>query len=95
MPPGAKADWRGLKPHRARAGILYRISITLIRERLSSFSRRCSAATTASRITETRALAASAAGTFQFFAAACETLEEQITPSRGDFVTMSIGTRWE
>ncbi|MND49509.1 Betaine aldehyde dehydrogenase [compost metagenome] len=33
---------------------------------------------------------ASAAATFQFFAAACETLEETITPSRGDFVTMSV-----
>ena len=33
---------------------------------------------------------ASAAATFQFFAAACETLEESITPSRGDFVSMSV-----
>ena len=33
---------------------------------------------------------ASAAGTFQFFAAALETLEETITPSRGPFVTMSV-----
>jgi betaine-aldehyde dehydrogenase len=33
---------------------------------------------------------ASAAGTFQFFAAALETLEETITPSRGAFVTMSV-----
>jgi acyl-CoA reductase-like NAD-dependent aldehyde dehydrogenase len=41
-------------------------------------------------INETRALVASAAGTFQFFAAALETLEEAITPSRGPFVTMSV-----
>jgi betaine-aldehyde dehydrogenase len=41
-------------------------------------------------ISETRALVASAAGTFQFFAAACETVEEQITPSRGDYLTMSV-----
>ncbi len=33
---------------------------------------------------------ASAAATFQFFAAACGTLEESITPSRGDFVSMSV-----
>jgi acyl-CoA reductase-like NAD-dependent aldehyde dehydrogenase len=32
----------------------------------------------------------SAAGTFQFFASACETLEETITPSRGDYLTMSV-----
>jgi acyl-CoA reductase-like NAD-dependent aldehyde dehydrogenase len=41
-------------------------------------------------INETRNLVASAAGTFQFFAAALETLEESITPSRGAFVTMSV-----
>src|SRR5256885_13566478 len=35
-------------------------------------------------------LVASAAATFQFFAAACETMEETITPSRGDFMTMSV-----
>src|SRR5690606_41163391 len=32
----------------------------------------------------------SAAGTFQFFASACETMEETITPSRGDYLTMSL-----
>jgi acyl-CoA reductase-like NAD-dependent aldehyde dehydrogenase len=41
-------------------------------------------------ILETRALVASAAGTFQFFAAACETLEDQLTPMRGDCMTMSV-----
>jgi len=41
-------------------------------------------------ITETRALVASAAATFQFFAAACETLEDSLTPARGDFLTMSV-----
>jgi len=33
---------------------------------------------------------ASAAGTFQFYAAACETLEETLTPARGDYLTMSV-----
>src|SRR5690606_23604839 len=41
-------------------------------------------------INETRALVASAAGTFQFFASACETLEETITPPRGDYMSMSV-----
>jgi len=41
-------------------------------------------------IMETRALVASAAGTFQYFAAALETLEDSITPSRSEFVTMSV-----
>src|SRR5690606_13274294 len=35
-------------------------------------------------------LVASAAGTFQFFAAAAETWEDTITPARGDYVSMSV-----
>ena len=41
-------------------------------------------------IKECRALVASAAGTFQFFGAAAETWEDTITPSRGDFLSMSV-----
>lgn len=82
-----RPDWRDLQPH-VRAGILYRIS-TLIRERaeeLAQLQRRDNG----KPIGETRALVASAAGTFQFFAAACETLEESLTPPRGDYLTMSL-----
>jgi len=82
-----RTEWRDLLPH-ARAAILYRIS-TLIRERaeeLAQLQRRDNG----KPIGETRALVASAAGTFQFFAAACETLEETLTPPRGDYLTMSL-----
>jgi betaine-aldehyde dehydrogenase len=82
-----RPDWRDLKPHE-RASVLYRIS-TLIRARaeaLAQLQRRDNG----KPITETRALVASAAGTFQFFAAACETLEETLTPPRGDYLTMSV-----
>jgi acyl-CoA reductase-like NAD-dependent aldehyde dehydrogenase len=82
-----RAEWRDLLPH-ARAAILYRIS-TLIRERaeeLAQLQRRDNG----KPIGETRALVASAAATFQFFAAACETLEETLTPPRGDYLTMSL-----
>jgi len=82
-----RPDWSGLKPHE-RAGVLYRIS-SLIRERaeeLAQLQRRDNG----KPISETRALVASAAGTFQFFAAACETLEETITPARGEYLTMSV-----
>ncbi len=82
-----RPDWAGLKPHE-RASILYRVS-ALIRERaeeLAQLQRRDNG----KPITETRALVASAAGTFQFFAAACETLEETLTPPRGDYLTMSV-----
>lgn len=39
---------------------------------------------------ETKALAMSAAGTFRYVAAAAETMEDAITPSRGAYVTMSV-----
>ncbi|HVL34839.1 MAG TPA: aldehyde dehydrogenase family protein, partial [Burkholderiales bacterium] len=80
-------SWRGLKPHE-RASILFRIS-GLIRsqaEELAQLQRRDNG----KPISETRALVASAAGTFQFYAAACETLEETLTPPRGDYLTMSV-----
>ncbi len=82
-----RPEWANLKPHE-RAGVLYRIS-ALIRERaeeLAQLQRRDNG----KPIAETRALVASAAGTFQFFAAACETLEETLTPPRGDYLTMSV-----
>ncbi|WP_446730916.1 aldehyde dehydrogenase family protein [Pseudomonas sp. SST3] len=68
--------------------MLYRIAelIRLHSEELAQLQRQDNG----KPINETRALVASAAGTFQFFAAACETLEETITPSRGDFVSMSV-----
>src|SRR3546814_12281424 len=40
-------------------------------------------------IHETRALVGSAAGTFRYFAAVCETLEGDITPSRGSYLSFS------
>lgn len=82
-----ESGWAQRKPHE-RAAVLYRIA-QLIRERaeeLAQLQRRDNG----KPINETRALVASAAGTFQFFASACETLEETITPSRGDYMTMSI-----
>jgi acyl-CoA reductase-like NAD-dependent aldehyde dehydrogenase len=82
-----RPEWRDLLPH-ARAAILYRVSV-LIRERgeeLAQLQRRDNG----KPIGETRALVASAAATFQFFAAACETLEETLTPPRGDYLTMSL-----
>jgi betaine-aldehyde dehydrogenase len=82
-----RPDWADIKPHE-RAAILYRIAAQ-IRERgeeLAQLQRRDNG----KPITETRALVASAAATFQFFASACETLEETITPPRGDYLTMSL-----
>ncbi|GAA5234471.1 aldehyde dehydrogenase [Verticiella sediminum] len=79
--------WSRRKPHE-RALVLYRVAerIRACAEHLAQLQR----LDNGKPITETRALVASAAGTFQFFAAACETLEETITPSRGDYLSMSV-----
>ena len=82
-----RPSWARLKPHE-RASLLHRIAAG-IRERAEELAQ-LQRLDNGKPIRETRALVASAAGTFQFFAAACETLEDQITPSRGDFITMSV-----
>jgi betaine-aldehyde dehydrogenase len=81
------SGWAQRKPHE-RAAMLYRIA-ALIREQGEQLAQR-QRLDNGKPIKETRALVASAAGTFQFFASACETLEETLTPSRGDYLTMSV-----
>ena len=81
------SGWAQRKPHE-RAAVLYRVA-ELIRARAEPLAQR-QRLDNGKPISETRALVASAAGTFQFFAAACETLEETLTPPRGDFLTMSV-----
>lgn len=80
-------SWAHLKRHE-RAGILHRIAAG-IRSRGEELAQ-LQCLDNGKPIRETRALVASAAGTFQFFAAACETWEDAITPSRGDYMTLSI-----
>ncbi|SAK68157.1 betaine-aldehyde dehydrogenase [Caballeronia catudaia] len=82
-----KADWAGLKPHQ-RAAILHRIAslIEARHEALAQLQRRDNG----KPISETRALVTSAANTFRYFASCLETLEEALTPSRGDYLTMSV-----
>ena len=82
-----KPTWAELKPH-DRAAILYRIA-TLIRTQAEDLAQ-LQRLDNGKPINETRALVASAASTFQYFAAACETLEDTVTPSRGDFITLSL-----
>ena len=79
--------WAGLKRHE-RAALLHRIAagIRARAEELAQLQR----LDNGKPINETRALVASAAGTFQFFAAACETWEDTLTPARGDYLTMSV-----
>ena len=79
--------WRKLMPHE-RATYLYRISEGLARhaDRISHVQSR----DTGKTLSETRALALSAAGTFRYMAAALETMEDALTPARGNYLTMSV-----
>jgi len=79
--------WARLLPHE-RAGLLHRIAqgIRARAEELAQLQR----LDNGKPIGECRALVASAAGTFQFFAAAAETWEDALTPARGDFLTLSV-----
>ena len=82
-----RPNWAGLKPHQ-RALLLHRMAAG-IRDRAEELAQ-LQRLDNGKPISETRALVASAAGTFQYFAAACETLEDQVTPARGDYLTMSL-----
>lgn len=81
------SGWAQRKPHE-RAAVLYRVA-QLIRERGEELAQ-LQRLDNGKPIAETRNLVASAAATFQFFGAACETLEETITPARGDNLTLSV-----
>lgn len=85
----AQADpaWRGMKAHE-RARILHRIAdgIEVSAERIGYIQTR----DTGKTLRETSALAASAAGTFRYTAAALETLDDALTVPRGDYLTMSV-----
>ncbi len=80
-------SWAGLKRHE-RAGMLHRIA-SGIRENAEELAQ-LQRLDNGKPIKETRALVASASATFQYFGAACETWEDQLTPARGDFFTMSV-----
>jgi len=81
------SGWAQRRPHE-RAQVLHRIA-QLIRENAENLAQR-QRLDNGKPILETRALVASAANTFQFFAAACETMEETLTPARGDYLSMSV-----
>jgi len=83
----AQTAWGALRPHE-RAGVLYRIAdgIAANVERIAWVQSR----DTSKTLAETRALAASAAGTFRYFAAVAETTDETLTAPRGNYTTASV-----
>lgn len=85
----AQADpaWRNLKLHE-RARYLHAIAdgIADNAERIATIQ----SLDTGKSVRETRALAASAAGTFRYFAAVLETSDDALTTQRGDALTLSV-----
>ncbi len=83
----ANPEWRDLKPHQ-RANYLYAIAdgVSQNIERIAFIQSR----DTGKTLAETRALALSAAGTFRYYAAVCETANEALTVPRGDYLTYSL-----
>lgn len=79
-----ESGWAELMPHE-RAVVLHRIG-DLIEANVSRISQ-LQTLDTGKTLAETEALARSAAGTFRFMAAALETMEGTLTPSRGPYLT--------
>ncbi len=79
-------DWQNLKPHE-RARHLGDIAdgIEANVDRIAWIQSR----DTGKTLRETKALAQSAAGTFRYYAAVCETSDEDMTSQRGDYLTWS------
>lgn len=78
--------WRNMLPH-VRAQILQRIAAR-ITERADELAR-LQMIENGKVWSECKAQAASAAATFRYFAAVCETLGAEVTPSRGDYLSMT------
>lgn len=80
-------SWRDALPAQ-RAALLRAVAerIDAAGDRLA----RLQTANTGKTLGETRALVASAAGTFRYFAGVVETAEDRVTPPRGPYLSMSI-----
>lgn len=83
----ADPHWRAMLPHE-RARILYRIgdAIDAAGDDIAALQTQ----DTGKTLVETKALAASAANTFRYFAAALETMDEALTSQRGAYLTLSV-----
>lgn len=80
-------DWRDLKPH-LRARILHRMGelIDADAENLSQIQMKDNGKV----IGECRKMISDAANCFRYYAGICETLEDTVTPSRGNYLSISV-----
>ncbi len=83
----SSASWRALLPHQ-RAAILHRIgtSMTQHAERFA----RMQMIENGKVWSECSAQARSAAGIFHYYAGVCETSSSEMTPARGDYLSMTV-----
>jgi len=83
----AKSDsWRKLKPHE-RASHLYRVAAA-ISENAEDLAQ-AQMLENGKALDECRKQAASAAATFRYYAAACETMEAALPPTRGNYLSIA------
>ncbi|WP_193174593.1 aldehyde dehydrogenase family protein [Oricola nitratireducens] len=82
----ASDSWRKLKPHE-RATYLYRISAAITED--AEDLAQAQMLENGKALKECRQQAASAAATFRYYAAACETLESIVPPNRGNYLTVT------
>lgn len=83
----AGSDWGGLQPH-LRARLIHRVGdlIDRDRDRLATVQMNDNGKTFA----ECRAMLESAANTFRYYAAACETMQGIVPPARGSYMNVAI-----
>lgn len=81
------SGWKSLLPHR-RALVLHAIADGILAEKesLAHLQMRDNG----KPLAECRAMAESAIGTFRYYAGVCETLETDVTPQRGDYVSFTV-----
>jgi betaine-aldehyde dehydrogenase len=82
-----RAGWRDLQPHQ-RAAILHRIGELMLRD-AELFSRLQMIENGKVRA-ECIAQVRSAAATFRYYASVCETLGSEVTPARGNYLSMTV-----
>jgi betaine-aldehyde dehydrogenase len=81
------SGWKALLPHK-RAAVLHAIADALTKEResLAQLQMRDNG----KPLGECRGMVDSASGTFRYYASVCETIQGDVTPSRGDYMSMTV-----
>lgn len=82
-----QSGWKELLPHR-RALVLQKIADGLAAEKESLAVLQMK--DNGKPIAECRGMVESAIGTFRYYAGVCETLETDVTPSRGEYVSITV-----